>query len=439
MPPEIMITASAARTVSVLRIHPMPVVSAMSTYGFASRFSKPGRMPTTSPPADLAPRLTASITPERPPLTTTAPRSASRRPTSSAAASARGGTASFASRALLPMTVMRSGRTGLRGKLSLEDRDQRRRVDVAAGHDAYDRPAAGLSGERRRHGRRARALRDDVIALDEQTDRVGDLAQRRHERSVEQLLREREHLREHARTADAVDERPRVRDIESLALGEGGDERRRRVGLGREDLRARAQRARGRGDPGCQTSTTERHDDRVDLRQILEDLEPDGAVAGHDRGVAEGVHEQAVDAVATMGAERVEPLVVRHRNDLASHALHGRELRGRSALRYHDGAGDAEAVRVPGDALRHVARARGPDTARELRARRERHGVARAADLEGADRLKALELEVDIGRRIGVQAHERRPYRGVGDAAARGSDVLERDHRRLVYFTRSSS
>src|SRR5437867_11799892 len=73
MPPEIMITASAARTVSVLRIQPMPVVSATSTYRFASRLSKPGRIPMTRPPVCCAPRLTASITPESPPLTTTAP------------------------------------------------------------------------------------------------------------------------------------------------------------------------------------------------------------------------------------------------------------------------------------------------------------------------------------------------------------------------------
>src|ERR671937_226226 len=55
MPPEIMITASAARTVSVLRIHPMPVVSATSTYGFASLLSKPGRMPMTKPPPPFRP------------------------------------------------------------------------------------------------------------------------------------------------------------------------------------------------------------------------------------------------------------------------------------------------------------------------------------------------------------------------------------------------
>src|SRR5438477_603217 len=60
IPPEIMITASAARTVSVFRIHPIPVVIATSTKSLASRLSNPGRIPITSPPACFAPRLTAS-------------------------------------------------------------------------------------------------------------------------------------------------------------------------------------------------------------------------------------------------------------------------------------------------------------------------------------------------------------------------------------------
>jgi len=114
MPPEIMITASAARTVSVLRIQPMPVVTAMSTNSLASRLSNPGRIPITRPPALLAPRLTASMTPESPPVTTMPLRSAMRRPTSSAIRSAFSGTGSRGSFALLPMIVMRVGRVTVR-------------------------------------------------------------------------------------------------------------------------------------------------------------------------------------------------------------------------------------------------------------------------------------------------------------------------------------
>jgi hypothetical protein len=60
-----------------------------------------------SPPASTAPRQTASITPPRPPQITTAPASASRRPTVYAQAS------SWGVASLLPTTAIRSGRSTL--------------------------------------------------------------------------------------------------------------------------------------------------------------------------------------------------------------------------------------------------------------------------------------------------------------------------------------
>jgi hypothetical protein len=78
------IAASAARTTSPLRSSPKPVGRASVTCGLASARSSPGRMPTLVPPACAAPRQAASITPPRPPHTTIAPRSARRRPSSSA-------------------------------------------------------------------------------------------------------------------------------------------------------------------------------------------------------------------------------------------------------------------------------------------------------------------------------------------------------------------
>ena len=114
IPPETMITASAARTARVLRIRPMPVVIAMSTKSLASRLSNPGRIPMTRPPALFAPRLAASMTPDKPPETTMPLRSAMRRPTSSAMRSALPGTGSRGSIALFPMIVMRVGRVTAR-------------------------------------------------------------------------------------------------------------------------------------------------------------------------------------------------------------------------------------------------------------------------------------------------------------------------------------
>ncbi len=86
--PPIAITASPEATTARLRAWPTPVATAWVTYSFASAGSSEGRIPITSPPASRAPREAASITPLRPPQTSTAPASAMPRPTASASWSA---------------------------------------------------------------------------------------------------------------------------------------------------------------------------------------------------------------------------------------------------------------------------------------------------------------------------------------------------------------
>src|SRR3954451_21563922 len=86
-PPPTAITPSAARTTRPLRSSPIPVAIATETHGLAAVRSGPGRSPTVTPPASLAPRHAAAMTPPSPPQTSTAPPRASARPTSSATAS----------------------------------------------------------------------------------------------------------------------------------------------------------------------------------------------------------------------------------------------------------------------------------------------------------------------------------------------------------------
>jgi len=85
-PPPIAISASLEQTLTQLRASPRPVETATSTnaFGGESVAAAPGRMPTVKPPASRAPRLAASITPVRPPVSSTAPRSAIARPTADA-------------------------------------------------------------------------------------------------------------------------------------------------------------------------------------------------------------------------------------------------------------------------------------------------------------------------------------------------------------------
>ena len=85
--PPTAITASPEAATARLRACPIPVTTTWSAHSFAASRSSPGRIAIVVPPADFAPRCAAAITSPSPPVTTAQPRSASRRPTSSAAAS----------------------------------------------------------------------------------------------------------------------------------------------------------------------------------------------------------------------------------------------------------------------------------------------------------------------------------------------------------------
>src|SRR5207247_95169 len=88
----------------------------------------------------------------------------------------------------------------------------------------------------------------------------------------------------------------------------------------------------------------------------------------------------------------------RHFDHTAAEALDGRDLRLRRVVGRDHGARDAELPRGPGDALRHVARTRGDEPGGDVL--RPARRVVGAADLERADRLEVLELEVDLSGRL---------------------------------------
>src|SRR3989454_7585870 len=78
--------AAAVRTTIAFRAVLIAVTMGMSTWGFASRGSEPGRIPIVNPPPRFAPLHAASITPFSPPHARTASARAMRNPTSSASA-----------------------------------------------------------------------------------------------------------------------------------------------------------------------------------------------------------------------------------------------------------------------------------------------------------------------------------------------------------------
>ena len=102
--------------------------------------------------------------------------------------------------------------------------------------------------------------------------------------------------------------------------------------------------------------------------------------------------------------ERLPPLVVRQRRRsfAPSRSTASTLVRG-AELRHHDRARNAQGARAPRDALRHVAGARRVHAVGQRLARQRPNRVRRAAQLERADRLQRLELEIDLRRRVDVR------------------------------------
>jgi hypothetical protein len=96
---------------------------------------------------------------------------------------------------------------------------------------------------------------------------------------------------------------------------------------------------------------------------------------------------------------------------------------------HDDRAGDPELARDPGDALAHVPGGGGDDAGLQLVRWDLEDRVARPAQLERADRLQVLELEVDLAVAVVAQPDERRAQDAARQALARGLDLGERDQK----------
>ena len=215
-------------------------------------------------------------------------------------------------------------------------------------------------------------------------------------------LGERPHLRKEAAGADAVHETRRVVDRDRPARGERGREGRGGLDLAGVDSSSTAPGRAGREampherpPPPQGTRTASR------VGKVLEDLEPDRSVAGDDGAVRHRVDEEALDSRIAVLGEDLPPSVDRHLDDRGR-----RDARPRRAW-----PAARDPARRPCTECRGAARSRprpGPCCRRTRYRRRgtrdagigEGHRVARAAQLEGADRLEALELEPDLGGRL---------------------------------------
>ncbi len=200
--------------------------------------------------------------------------------------------------------------------------------------------------------------------------------------------------------------------------------------MGRLDLashhpRPGLQRLERARDPAGEPAAAERHQHLLHAGKVLDDFDRDGGVAGHHRHVRHGVDERPVHPVVAVIQKHLPPAVERHRDGPRAQPLERGEL-DRGRMVWHDrGEGDVALAGTPGEALRHVARARGVDPLGDLLVAEGADGVAGPADLERADRLERFELEPDLPRAVVGQPDQRGAHRGVFDPLARLPDGIE--------------
>ena len=194
----------------------------------------------------------------------------------------------------------------------------------------------------------------------------------------------------------AVEQRPRLPGPERGGRG---------VRLDADDLDLRPDRLGDDAGSGSPAAAADRHDDRIDVGTLLEDLERAGADAGDQERLVAGVHV----AVAVLDGEALTMLaglveVPPVHDQLGAESAHRRELDRVRGLGHADARGDAMETSCIGDRLPVVSRRCRDQPARALILGELGDEVDAATNLEGTDRLVVLVLHPDLGTEQLVEA-----------------------------------
>src|SRR5713226_9419652 len=306
------------------------------------------------------------------------------------------------------------------------DRRENLGVDVPARDDSHTTTWSGQALERCRHRGAAGALGHDGGVLDNVADRRRHLGQAYDQRSGQEARRGRPHLWQQCRAADPVHERGGA-----WAWHRAAGRERRGKGRGRVHLAAidpdLGTKAPYRGsDAAAQPAAAKWNEHCIHVGEVLEDLKADGAVAGHDVHIARRVDEMSgLERRVAMGRHHVPPFVVRQRDRLRPESLDGFQLHARGAVRDDRGAPDAKPPGVPRETLGHVAGAGCVDAGRQRRRIEHSERIRAAPNLERADRLQVLQLQVELARAAVLQSDQRGGRQDPGEALARLLHVVD--------------
>ena len=186
-------------------------------------------------------------------------------------------------------------------------------------------------------------------------------------------------------------DRDALRDREAADLTAG--ERRERCRLHAHQARVRLHRPDRKRDAGGEPASADRDDHRLEVGNLLQELQTDRSLSRDHLLVLEGVEEGRVLGLGVVerGGERLlERLAVQLR--LRTVVPRRFDLRHRRVVRHEDAREHAGLARRPGNRLAVVARARGDDAGGVLLRAQKRDLVDRAADLESAGALEVLGL-----------------------------------------------
>src|SRR5262249_239983 len=179
-------------------------------------------------------------------------------------------------------------------------------------------------------------------------------------------------------------------------------------------------------NPGAEPSASVRDDDRVQVRQVFKKLEANRSIAGDDRRVAHRVNEKSFHSLESMLDDHLPPALEGNLDDPGAKPRDGSQFGFWRVFRHDDRAPNPEPAGVPGHPLRHVPGASGPYALFQLRIVRHRQRVSRAPQLERANRLEILQLEVDLRWRFGVEPYQRAPQNRPVYSLASTLDLFER-------------
>ncbi len=247
-------------------------------------------------------------------------------------------------------------------------------------------------------GERSGRFHDRAHVLEDVLDGGANLVRVDEDDLVYDLARHAKSLLANAPHGDAVGERADALERDEPSRAQRVVHARRLVRLDADDLDARVAILQEGADAADQPAAADGDEYRIGhARPLALDLGADRALAGDDVGIVERMHEAKALGRFELTSVRVG-VVVRHavQHGLAAERDDGVDLDRGRRLRHHDDGPQSALAGRERDALRVIACRAANDAVRELRIRRLRDLVIRAAQLEREHGLQVLALQVHV-------------------------------------------